>query len=395
MHGLRPKKRILVLSATAGAGHYRAAEALERTAREADLGLEIRHFDILDFTSPLFKKLYGDVYLKIIGTSPDLWGYLYRKSEFKGTAGPKSLLLKLFDHFNYKKYFDALDTLKPDGLVCTHFLPYMALASARRIRFSGLPVFSVPTDYDVHSLWVHPIVRRYYVATEEAAWTLRSHGIDPRTVRVTGIPVRPEFSHPRSRALARRELSLPPEAFTLLVLSGGYGVGIVDQIISSLLRFLMRFRERRFQILVVCGRNHQLFRKLERLRPSGNVSIRSFPFVDFIHTLMDSSDILITKPGGLTVSEALAKCLPMIVFDPFPGQEGRNADYVTEKGAALRAINIMNLQFKLDALIRSPALLKEMKGNIRAIAKPDAALRILEDVSDVLGSPAGRKRNRA
>ena len=384
MRPSQARKNILIISATAGTGHRRAAEALEHTAEGLGLPIETRHVDILDFTTPLFRRLYGDVYLTIINTSPELWGYLYRRSDLQGPRGAKPPLMKLFDRVNYRNYLSALRSLRPDALICTHFLPYIALTGSSGRFPVHMPVFSVPTDYDVHSLWVHPLVRRYYVATDEAAWSLRARGVDRGRVKTTGIPVGPEFRLGQGRAAARKKLTLVPRAFTLLVLSGGYGVGTVEEVIGTMCQHLAVFGDRRFQVLVVCGRNERLFKRLSGLRTPGNVTLRAYPFVDFIHTLMDASDVLITKPGGLTVSEALAKELPMILFDPFPGQEGRNADYLTEKGAALRAINLPNLTFRLDAVIRSRGLLKEMKENIRAIARPDAAQLILEDVSRIL-----------
>ena len=369
-------KTILILSATAGAGHVRAAEALVETAREYPV--VVHHHDILDFTFPLFKKLYSDFYFAVVRKSPELWGYFYKQSGRRRGPAPKSPLLKLFDQFNYKKYIKLIDTLQPDAIVCTHFLPYLAISEQMRSPAWKIPVFSVPTDYDIHSLWISPDVTKFYAATDEVAWTLRAHGIREERVMVTGIPVMPQFGKRTGQAPARKELGLSAEAFTVMVLSGGYGIGVIDELVPSLAEFIAGYSRRRCQIVVVCGKNQKLYNTLKRLRYS--VPVKLYQYIPFVDRLMESADVLVTKSGGLTVSEALAKELPMIIFDPIPGQEGRNADYLTEHGAAVRASNFPNLHFKLKEMIDRPSLKASMAKRAKKIARPEAGKRILEDV---------------
>lgn len=381
----RHSKTILVLSATAGAGHVRAGEALVATAKALGLPLDVRHEDTLNFTSPLFKKLYSEMYFGVVNRSPELWGYLYEKTEFKDPGKKKSPLLKVFDHFNYRTYSEMLERVRPDAVLCTHFLPYAAIADKLRTPSWRIPFFAVPTDYDVHSLWINPSITRYYVATTEAAWTVQAHGVPGRRICVTGIPVMPGFSAAGNRSVAAKKLGLSPEPFTVMILSGGYGIGVVDELVSSLAQFLASFRKRKFQVLVVCGKNRSLYEKLRRLRFPKNAGVKLFEYISFVDTLMDSADVLVTKSGGLTVSEALAKNLPMLIFDPIPGQEVRNADYLIEHGAAMSAINFTKLHFKLKRMIEEPEILETMRENARTIAKPDAARTILEDVLRQVG----------
>ena len=134
------------------------------------------------------------------------------------------------------------------------------------------------------------------------------------------------------------------------------------------------------QIIVVCGKNKRLYEKLKRMKPTEKIPIRLFQYVSFIDKLMDCADVLITKSGGLTVSEALAKHLPMIIFDPIPGQEGRNADYLTESGAAVRASNLIQLHYKLKQFIEQPGLLASMSRRSKKLARPHASKAILEDI---------------
>ena len=373
-------KSILILSATAGAGHVRAGDALAETARTLSLPVQIQHEDILSFTFPLFKKLYSETYYALVNASPELWGYLYKKTE-KNTVRKKPSFLKLFDHFNYKTYLKRLQEIRPDAIICTHFLPYAAITDEIRKSTWRIPFFSVPTDYAVHALWIDPSIKRYYVATDEAAWTLSAQGIPNNNVVATGIPVMPQFRKALNKNVVRKKLGLRPNVFTIMVLSGGYGIGVIDKLVPSIANFLSTYgTNKQFQLLVVCGKNPTLYDKLRGMDFPNTVHVQLYQFISFVDALMNCSDVLITKSGGLTVSEALAEHLPMVIFDPIPGQEGRNADYVIEHGAGLSAINLPALHYKLQHLIDEPKQLDTMRKNAKQIARPDAAKKILEDV---------------
>jgi processive 1,2-diacylglycerol beta-glucosyltransferase len=376
----KSKKTIIIVSATVGAGHVRAGEALAAAADSLSVPVAISHLDILDFTFPLFRTLYSKSYYTVVRRSPELWGYLYKRSERSTPRKSKAGLMRLFDHFNYKKYLAKLDAVKPDAVICTHFLPYLAIEEKIVEPDWHIPFFAATTDYDVHSLWISRAIRRFYAATDEAAWTIRAHGIPESRASVSGIPVMPQFESPVKREKACRKLSLKPSLFTILILSGGYGVGVIDDLVPSVAQFLSTRSPRRFQLLVVCGKNPELYAKLNRNSYPSNVHVTLYQYIPFVDLAMASSDLLITKAGGLTVSEALASHLPMVILDPFPGQEGRNADYVVEQGAAVTATGFSNLSFKLGGLIDRPALLAGMRRRARAIARPHAAIDILEDV---------------
>jgi processive 1,2-diacylglycerol beta-glucosyltransferase len=374
------KKTILVVSATAGAGHVRAGEALVAAAGSLGQPVAIRHADVLDFTSPVFKKLYSQSYYEIVQRSPELWGYLYKKSESKKPLGRKAGLMKLFDHFNYKKYLKELSGVKPDAVICTHFLPYLAIEDEISKPGWPIPFFAVPTDYDVHSLWISRVISRYYAASGEAAWTIQTHGIPPENIGISGIPVMPQFGSPLSQHAARKRLDLPSECFTILMLSGGYGIGVVDELAGSVAGFLAADTKRNYQLIVVCGKNRSLYGKLNRMALPANVRARVYEYINFVDQTMACSDLVITKAGGLTVSESLARNLPLLILDPFPGQEGRNADYLIEHGAAISAHGFENLHYKLRRLIEEPGLLPTMRKCAARLARPRAALDILEDV---------------
>jgi processive 1,2-diacylglycerol beta-glucosyltransferase len=375
----------LILSCSGGAGHIRAAEALHKTAQRSNLPIRTEQYDVLDFTSKLFKRFYSESYIQMVNRAPELWGYLYQQSERKPYE--KKGLLKTFDQINYRRYLRTLQELRPDAIICTHFLPYISISDVLRKNGILAPVFAVTTDFDVHRLWIDPIIERFYVFHEESAWQLHSKQVPENIIKVAGIPVMPEFqSHAKSKE-ARKKLGLNVNHFTLLSLSGGFGMGRVKDIVEQVSMTLNAFPNRKFNLLIVCGRNDTVRAEIESIRFPENVHSHIYGFVSNIHDLMDASDVLISKAGGLTSSEALAKSLPILIIDPIPGQESRNTDLIVEHHAGWKAINLANLSYKLQKVLTVPALLKQARTATRQLAKPNAASTILKDVYGFLRSP--------
>lgn len=371
---------ILVLSASGGAGHLRAGQALEAAARSFEHPVRVKHYDCLDLTSKTFKKLYSESYLALVNKAPELWGYLYMKGERKPYE--KRGLLKLFDELNYRKYLATLLEEKPDAMVCTHFLPYISVSGKLRKAGIHAPVFAVTTDFDAHQYWIDPIVRRYYVHAEESAWQLRSKGVAPEIVSVKGIPVMPQFVRRVPRKDARTALGIDPDRLTLLMVWGGFGVGKPEEMVEAVTALLGTFPDRPCTLILVCGKNEKLRKRISDRRAPAHVDVHTYGFVDNIHELMNASDVLISKAGGLTSAEAMALGLPMIIVDPIPGQESRNADIIVEQRAGWKALNIDNLGFKIKRIIEDPSMLESARLAAASLSRPNAAHDILADVYD-------------
>jgi processive 1,2-diacylglycerol beta-glucosyltransferase len=372
------KFNLLILSCSGGAGHIRAAEALHRTAPLTGLSISTEHYDVLDFTSKLFKRLYSESYLQMVNRAPELWGYLYQKSENKPYE--KKGFIKSFDQFNYRRYLRTLRELNPDAIICTHFLPYISISNTMRMNGITVPIFAVTTDFDVHQLWVDPLIERYFVFNEETAWQLQSKQVPGEKIKVSGIPVMPEFQLKIKPRIARKELGIDPNCFTVMVLSGGFGVGRIKDIVEQTVKTLSMFQNRKFNMLVVCGKNDKARAELQSLHMPQNINQKIFGFITNIHTFMDASDLLITKAGGLTSSEAMAKSLPMLIVDPIPGQESRNTDMIIEHGAGWKAINMANLSYKLQRILKFPSMLADARTSTHSLAKPKAATTILTEI---------------
>lgn len=359
--------RILIVSASAGGGHVSAAAALERAFRERHPGIAVRNVDALDFTNRAFKKVYAQSYLLLANRVPALWGFLYAQSN--EPRREKKRIVSVFDRINYRRFRELVDGFAPDHVLGTHFLP------GELARDGGLEVpFSlVVTDYDVHALWVQPGAARYFVGSEEVRVRLAARGIEPRRIAVTGIPIDPVFARPAARPAARAALELRPDVFTVLAVSGGFGMkGIAGTVreIAALGGPL--------QLVAVCGRNAEALEEVRAFRPPRGVTVVPYGFTDRMNELMAAADVAVTKSGGLTVSECLARRLPMVIVAPIPGQEERNCDYLLEAGAAWKAVDYDALQWKLGRLRDEPRTRAAMEERCAALARPEAAFAIAD-----------------
>jgi processive 1,2-diacylglycerol beta-glucosyltransferase len=225
-------------------------------------------------------------------------------------------------------------------------------------------------------LWVHPHVDRYCVASEEVAFRLNDRGVPREKISVTGIPVMPQFSAPLERAVCARELGLRPEKFTVLMMAGGAGVGSLDEMAQRVLRL-----PGELQVVALAGRNADLLKRLQVLAKQHPDKLFPIGFTTTVERVMTAVDLVVTKPGGLSVSECLAKERPMLLVSPIPGQEERNADYLLECGAAIKAVDAATLEFKLGRLLADRTRLADMSAAAKRVARPRAAADVVALIS--------------
>lgn len=369
------KRKIAVFSVSAGAGHVRAALALQAAAERWYPGAEVTHVDVMELVPRLFRTIYTDTYLKIVERHPAFWGYLYDRADREKMDSALSRLRAAIERLNTRRLNRVLNELAPDHVICTHFLPAQILSRKVRSGRFGRPVWVQVTDFDLHALWVHDHISGYFAANEEVAWRMAERGIPLSTVHVTGIPIMPVFGDPRNREECAREFNLDPAGKTLLLMAGGAGIGGIEQLAGRLLQL-----DRDFRVVALAGRNQELLAALRRLAARNPGRLVPLGFTTVIERLMAASDLAITKPGGLTTSECLAMGLPLIVVAPIPGQEERNADFLLENGAALKACNGSSLAFRVARLLDQPEELERLRLNARKLGKPDAARTVLDIV---------------
>jgi processive 1,2-diacylglycerol beta-glucosyltransferase len=374
--------RVLVLSASAGAGHLRAAEAIEKAIRVRGLASDVQHLDVLKFTNKVFRHLYSKAYIDLVNNAPEVLGWLYDHLDDPAKKDPIRLA---FDRLNANPFIRYLERYQPDIAVCTHFLPSGIISSLKGEEKVKVLNTVVVTDFDVHAMWLCRHVEQYFVAMEETKVHLKALGVPESLVTISGIPIDPVFAGPRDKNAMRRKHGLEPDRFTILVSAGGFGVGPVGYLMQALAQLKHPAR-----VLAVCGRNEALKAELaEMIGHLKKTSVVSFTLVGFtteMDELMTAADLFVGKPGGLTTSEALAKGLPMVVINPIPGQEERNSDHLLEQGAAIRCNNLPALAYKIDSLINTPGKLAQMEKSSRSMGKPDAAFTVVDRLESLCNS---------
>lgn len=379
-------RSLVILSVSAGAGHVRAAEALRAHAAEAYPDVQATHIDLMEWVPSVFRKVYAESFLFVVEKYPEIWGYLYGRSDKPPREYSKTeCLRKALERLNTVKFMKLLKDLNPDQVICTHFLPAQLLSRKIRKGVFDLPVWVQVTDFDVHRLWIHEHMAGYFAASEEVAWRMAAKGIPQGNIHVTGIPIMPAFSAPLDKAECARSLGLDPARPVLALMAGGAGVGAgtggggLEATAARLLAM-----PGNFQLVALAGRNEKLLADLKTLAEAHPGRFFPMGFTRTIERLMKAADVAVTKPGGLTSSECLAMGLPMILVNPIPGQEERNADYLLEGGAALKAYDGAGLEFRVKHLMADPARLAAMRDRALALGKPDAAATVLRRV---LGAP--------
>lgn len=385
--------RVLIATITAGGGHLAAAAALDEAWRVCRPQDTVERIDLLKFFSPLHRRIHADGYVQLVEHAPELWGLMFKTTDNPRAARRLTRLKRAFPGNSRHKFERLVNRFKPDVALCTHPIPleilgHMRLKNARRDRHAAKHadrstparkstgadstanpfVVSVVTDFEAHATWMDPGVDLYCVAAEETKVRLVARGVAAENVVATGIPVSLRFStRPDVRAV-RRNCGWRDDLPILLVLSGGFGMGPVADILAELDKV-----PQPFQTVVVAGRNEELRRELaaqDRKHPT-----QVFGFASNMHELMAVADLVITKPGGLTSSEALALGKPLFILNPIPGQEAANSDFLLERGAAAKVNRVEDLPYRIEQLLGSRKLL-DMAKAAKALGRPQAAREI-------------------
>lgn len=363
--------KVLITSVSAGGGHVKAAEALAAAYAEVAPSVQAVHLDVMDAVTPWFRKLYAGGYEFAINRAPIVWKSLYQGTDnaFAQWCQPA---VDILQRRQAGQFFANLDARPPDLILTTHFL-IPQLLSGKYHRHANVPVHCVVTDYDVHRFWLSERVNRYYVAREEMVSKLEELGVPARMIQVTGIPAHPKFLKNVDKIGTLRKLGLKEGRPTFAIVAGGLGNTSMETTVKSLLN-----TSETVQLITVSGRNRRLHENLNRLRPPSNVTLVNLSFVDNMHEIMEISDIVVTKPGGMTVTEALSKGKGMILYSPVPGQEERNAAYVVSNGAGVRVNSHRDIAGVIGRLLAAPEERLRMEQNARRIAKPGAAFDIVK-----------------
>jgi processive 1,2-diacylglycerol beta-glucosyltransferase len=365
-------KRILVLSASVGAGHLRAAQAVELALRELDPSAQVNNVDVLTLTNAAFRRIYGKAYLDLVNLAPQLLGIVYDFMDRpRAPRSRRDWMRGAWEKINLARLCDLLECQAWDMIVNTHFLPAEIIACLRKGRKIKTPQMTVTTDFQTHRLWKNEPCDHYTTATDEGAAYLASFGVPQEKISVTGIPIHPVFSRPKDRAQCLNKHGLKGDRPVVLQLAGGFGVGPIARLYDAILQI-----QQPLEMVVVAGRNEKLRKQLQSVDVPRRHRAQVLGFTSEIDELMCAADLIVSKPGGLTTSEALARGAAMAIVNPIPGQESRNSDYLLESGAAIKINNIATMPLKLSKLLADPNRLESLKASARRIARPQAAFDV-------------------
>ncbi len=366
--------RVLILSASAGAGHIRAAQAVEKAFLQLKAANELRNIDTLDYTNKLFQKLYSRAYIELVDKAPDVLGWLYDHFD-KPWKNQKERLA--FDKLNTGPFIKMIKDYQPDLAVCTHFLPSEIISWLKEKKRLATHQAIVVTDFDVHAMWLCHHYEHYFVAMEETKVHMQELGIPSEKITVSGIPIDPIFAQHKDKGQMRKKHGLASDLPAILISAGGFGVGPMEMLIESLKKL-----KNKVQVIAICGRNEELKKRLEKasrqMPATCPVKISPVGYTTEMDEYMSAADLLLGKPGGLTTSEALAKGLPLVIVNPIQGQEERNSDHLLEDGVAIRCNNLPVLAYKIDKLLEDTTRLAMMRKNTQRLARPEAALDIVK-----------------
>jgi processive 1,2-diacylglycerol beta-glucosyltransferase len=364
--------RLLILSASVGAGHLRAAQAVALALKAIEPEVEVKNQDALELTNKTFRRLYGQAYLDLVNRAPYVLGYLYDLLDRpRGPKQKSDRLRVLVERLNLRKVLKLLQSEPWDVIINTHFLSAEIIASLRRDKEVDTPHMTVTTDYETHRLWVTDPCDHYCTATEEGAAYLEHWGVNRRNITVTGIPIHPAFSKRQDRTTCLRSQGLVGDRTIILQLAGGFGVGPIEKIYRGLLEIDVPL-----EIVSVAGRNEEIKKELEMIEVPLRHRSKIIGFTETIHELMAVADLVISKPGGLTTSEVLASGAAMAIINPVPGQETRNSDFLLENGAAIKINNVATLPYKLSKLLSDEGRLRQLKQNSVRLGRPQAAFEV-------------------
>jgi processive 1,2-diacylglycerol beta-glucosyltransferase len=384
-HVQQPGLRVLVLSVSAGTGHIRAAEALAKAAVSHPAAGEVLHIDALRYTNKMFRRFYGQFYIDLVKSAPTLLGWFYESQDEPWKTEKMRLML---DRMNTGPLVRQIKKFKPDITICTHFLPAEILAHLIRRGKVETQLATVITDYYAHAMWLSRLINRYFVANDESRAQLENIGFPPENITVSGIPIDPVFCEQKDRAALREKQGVRKDLPMLLVSAGALGVSAAGRIAEVLGQLA-----RPAQIVVICGRNEKLRQDvLDQLNrhpePVAHLHFRVLGYTTEMDEWMKSADLYIGKPGGLTTAEAMSCGLPMVIYQPIPGQEERNSDYLLENGAAVKCNQLATMAYKVNLLLHDPERMAKMRRRALGLSHPDAASDIIQKLIEELHSEA-------
>jgi processive 1,2-diacylglycerol beta-glucosyltransferase len=338
-------KKVLILSEAMGTGHTKAAEALIQGISLLAPSIHTQVLEVGKTLNPVTTKLLIHTYLKMIIRSPSLWKKMYHYKHNKPLPNwMKFIIYQLF----HRQMEVLLAQEKPNLIICTHPFSSASVSRLKRLLGDPLTLCTVITDFHVHGAWVHSEVDAYLVANQYVYDQLINMGVPKNRITITGIPLRSNFWVKKNKQEIRKKLKLK-DIPVVMIMGGGLGLGGIRQLADSLLKW-----KEKIQVIICTGNNEKLRKSLSRNEKFHHPHFHILGFIDSIDEWMDASDLLITKPGGLTCFEALSKDLPLFIYQPIPGHEERNCDFLVNNDLGIRIDDSNSIDIWIEKLVTSP-----------------------------------------
>ena len=357
--------KILVIHASAGAGHLKAAEAIHE-AIEKHTSHQSIYVDALDYTSPIFKKMYRDFYAFLVSKMPVIWKTAFHFLDLPAIQPWLRILRRIYNNINSRKLQKFLKEEQFDYIFSTQFFSTEIISAMKCSQQITSQLITVVTDFDVHHIWLADGVDQYAVASDWTAQKMQILGVPKEKIHVTGIPISEAFSVTEDIPILKKRLRLKENLFTILMATGSFGIGPIEEILKVLVDG--------FQVIVICGHNKNLFQKLKSYQSE---HVKILGLVDNMPELMAVSDVMLTKPGGLSISEALVSQLPMIFFNAIPGQEENNIKVLKTYGIGMRGYTIDAIVQELKVLRDSRDIYFTALKKTRVLARPTSAKNVI------------------
>ncbi len=354
--------KFLILTVTTGQGHNQTALAVKNEIESR--GNQAVLLDVFEYISSALKLSVSKAYILSTSLSPSAYGKFYRAAEKKDPEG----LLNFKKIINSKKVTEYINAYNPDVIICSHVFAALTFKKENLLN-PQVPTAGIITDYTILPYWNETDMDYYVLPNEKLIYQARKKGLAGELLPF-GIPIMPYFAQKEDKKKAREILGIPDKK-TILVMSGSMGYG---KVYKNLIRINALSED--FQIITVCGNNSDLKAKIDKKK--FKKLVLNYGFTNNVPLLMDSADFIITKPGGITVSEALAKELPIIIANPIPGQEERNCEFLLNMGAAVKASETFKIDEVLSSLLNDEKRTQTMLDNIKRIKKPNAAKELVE-----------------
>ena len=364
--------KILIVYALSGIGHKKAAESIYEALKKNNESCQFYLIDILDYASCLLVYAYSKIYLFLIKNLRFFWGFIFYLTDNRKFHFLFGFLKSLFENINSRRFQDYLLKENFDIIISTHFSSSHIAGYLKKNGKIKAKLITVVTDYRAHSVWFVEGSDYFIVASNKTKEDLQRNNISSDKIKVLGIPAGLEFSVNKDTDSIREKLQISPKELTIMVMSGGIGIGPYEYLMKKLFPF-----KEKVNVLFVCGYNKKLYNCLRVLSKKLNTPFKIYQYIDNVDELMQISDIIITKAGGISLTESLIKKLPMLVVSPIPGQEKLNSELMADLGV-MKLVETKKEAFTfIKQLINNPDILKRMRGNIEKIVQPNTAEEVV------------------